>query len=753
MASKSSHPVLHLKQEPIASNVSTGGKSGDQIIIDRLEKQRLILSGQLSEIYKTRENYPIFNQKSVIYVEMFDDSLAKSYCPNDLFSTEYGCRFIAHLNTGYLIEIESQNLKKLAHLVQQAERITIKVDISRVASVVFFSEQHVLRKYSEYVNLWNSAKKIDSGRLFTIWLMPFYDKSAGTELIRSFNHLINEDILSYSWLLNDSNKTKSSKFTTSHKSKIATQIAKESSHNNFLSTYNKTRHARTTVVVPNQSALKMVVTSGTIFRIDPVPSIITTVSGDGPEPTSMSQDDLENQPIVGVIDGGLNSKTYLAAVAWRARSFIKDYEADTKHGNKIASLIVNGHAWNNNLSLPKLNCKLGIVQAIPKRGSMVLSTSDSLINYIDKIIADHPDTKVWNLSFNFNDEDDWYFNDEDEWYDVSAEGHKLTEIARERNVLLVIAGGNKPGSHIKPPADCEAAISVGGCLHNDEGKPGGHNQICLGGPGPANMLKPEISHFSEVRTLGGQIETGSSYSTALTSVLAAHTMSNLLNPSPDLVKALIIHNTGGNGFDSDIGFGAPTECLPWLCRPGFVTLQWTAELRPGAAFYWKFPIPPCLIKTGRLKGEGKLTTILNPYPYVSEFAETNYFSVRLEAALQCVTAKGTKNLIGKSKTNKMTEQQLRKLEQKWSPVKHNKNSFNIHSYGEFLQVYSRVYMRDEFLYNYINSKEIEPLKATFVLSLSSGDITDDIYNEFRSQLGNFVENSTIDNYIEVDENL
>jgi len=45
------------------------------------------------------------------------------------------------------------------------------------------------------------------------------------------------------------------------------------------------------------------------------------------------------------------------------------------------------------------------------------------------------------------------------------------------------------------------------------------------------------------------------------------------------------------------------------------------------------------------------------------------------------------------------------------------------------------------------------LKATFVLSLSSGDITDDIYNEFRSQLGNFVENSTIDNYIEVDENL
>jgi Subtilase family len=279
---------------------------------------------------------------------------------------------------------------------------------------------------------------------------------------------------------------------------------------------------------------------------------------------------------------------------------------------------------------------------------------------------------------------------------VSQLGHDIALLARKHGVLPVISIGNKPGNRLQPPAACEAAVTIGGRLHGDNGAPAGKCPVSLVGPGPSSMLKPDLSHFSHVRALGGMITKGSSFSTALTSPLAAHTMQRVREASPDLVKALLLDNADGQGFDPALGFGTPgIASLPWECRPGFVTLQWKAALRPGAAYYWELPIPYSLRDSGKLRGKGSLTAILNPHPMATDFAGPNYFSVRLEVALQYQRGKTPKgapqfhSLLGSLDTEKITEQEARATDHKWSPVRHHKNDFQSVTFdGDALRIYA-----------------------------------------------------------------
>lgn len=235
-------------------------------------------------------------------------------------------------------------------------------------------------------------------------------------------------------------------------------------------------------------------------------------------------------------------------------------------------------------------------------------------------------------------------------------------------------------------------------------------------------------------------------------------MMRLRDASPDMVKALLLHGADGEAFNPSFGFGTPVpDSMPWESKPGYVTLQWTASLRPGAAFYWELPIPPSLRKTGKLKGTGILTAVLNPHPMVTEFAGPNYFSVRLATALQLqrgLTPKGKPkfhNLLGSLETDQVPEQTARQLDHKWSPVRrHHRNFHGMSFEGDALRVYARVYSRDPYLYGYTSTEEIPALETVFVLSLGTGNADDDVYNELRDQLGTFVESATIETDIDVE---
>jgi len=735
------NPVLRFTKEPRPESVTGGGKSADSIRADRLERQRERLARELSTMAAVAEDQPKFNGRVVLYASMFDDSLAPSWTPKDFFSADRGARLITPFRSGYLVEVDAKHLARLAQVAESADRVFDKVDISRVKSVRFFDEEDAAgaRNLDE---AWAAAPKVHNGRVFLVWFMPLRDAAAAEHLLRKINSMRSGVIASPPPLLAGADFDVTSAPPALRRS--VRLLADVDRLNMAMRTYRQTHQVTTTIVVASRPALTQFIASGTVFRLEPVQPISSTAPGEGREPARPLPRDMSHMPIVGVVDGGLTASSYKAAEAWKAPSFVGDGLADALHGNRVTSLVVQGHDWNNKLSLPALYCQVGTVQAVPKKSAGALLDPQDLLAYLDAVMDAYPETRVWNLSFN-----------EPGACDVDAVsylGHGLAQLARKHAVLPVISVGNKPGALLQPPADCEAALTIGGRLHTPDGSPGGACPVSLQGPGPSSMLKPELSHFSHVRVLGGLTTKGSSFSTALTSPLAAHAMERLREPSPDLVKALLLHSADGDGFDPAVGFGSPKEPLPWECPPGFVTLQWTANLKPGAAYYWELPIPPALKRTGKLRGFGRLTAILNPHPLVSDLAGPNYFSARIETALQFERGEKFHNLLGSLHTGKLTEEQARRIDHKWSPVRHHAKAFRGVGFdGDNLRVYARSFVRDLFLYPYDSIEEVPEMEVVFVLSLGTGDDDDEIYHELRDALGAFVETAVVDLEIEVEQ--
>lgn len=742
------NPVLRFTKDPKPEGVSGGGKNAGSIMTDRLPEQRRVLSRQFRALAAQAAQRPRFDGRVVLYASMFDDSLAPSYTPNDFFQATRSARLIAPYRSGYLVEMAADQLGRYVGIVESTGLAKDQVDISRIESVRFFENEDAGGAAS-LDEIWEAAPETDAGRAFVVWLMPLRGRDAAEELIQQFSALRGGTIVPPPPLLAGVDVGTDTDVPVVMRRALRAAGASGDRINLAMRTYRLHRRARTTVLVPSRAALDQLVASGTVFRIESVQPISSTSPGEGREPDRPLPADMTALPIVGVVDGGLTAASYRHAEAWRAPPLVADGAADTQHGNWVTSLVVQGHDWNNNLTLPPLYCQVGTVQAVAKKGSRAFVDPQDFVAYLDGVMAANTETRVWNFSLNQP-----YSCDLET---VSALGHDISMLARKHSFLPIISVGNKPGTRLQPPGDCEAAITVGGRDHDNNGDPAGECPVSLCGPGPSSMLKPDLSHFSHVRALGGVFIRGSSFATSLTSPLAAHTMERVREASPDLVKALLLHNSDGMNFDPALGFGTPTSAsLPWECRPGFVTLQWRASLRPSAAYYWELPIPESLKRTGKMKGTGVLTAILNPHPMVTDYAGPNYFSVRLATALQYQRGKTKKNaakfhnLLGSLDTGKITEQEARALDHKWSPIRHHRNDFQSVSFeGDMLRIYARVYARDLYLYGYAGVGEIPEMETVFVLSLSTGDENDDVYNDLRDQLGAFVEAAVVEADIDV----
>lgn len=570
------NPVLRFTKDPKPEGVSGGGKNAVSIMTDRLPEQRRALSRQFRELAAQAAQRPRFDGRVVLYASMFDDSLAPSYTPNDLFQATRSARLIAPYRSGYLVEIAADQLGRYAGIIETSGLAKDRVDISRIEAVRFF-ESADAGGAASLDEIWVAAPKTDTGKAFVVWLMPLRGRDAAEDLIQRFAALRDGTIVPPPPLLTGVDVGTDTDVPVVMRRTLRAAAASGDRINLAMRNYRLHRRARTTVLVPSRAALDQLVASGTVFRIEPVQPISSTSPGEGREPDRPLPGDMTTLPIVGVVDGGLTAASYGHAEAWRAPPLIADGAADTQHGNWVTSLVVQGHDWNNNLTLPPLYCQVGTVQAVAKKDSRAFVDPQDFVAYLDSVMAANLETRVWNFSLNQP-----YSCDLEA---VSALGHDIAMLARKHSILPVISIGNKPGTRLQPPGDCEAAITVGGRVYDNNGDPAGECPVSLCGPGPSSMLKPDLSHFSHVRALGGVVIRGSSFATSLTSPLAAHTMERVREASPDLVKALLLHNSDGVNFDPALGFGTPTAAsLPWECRPGFVTLQWRASLRPSAAY-------------------------------------------------------------------------------------------------------------------------------------------------------------------------
>jgi len=512
--------------------------------------------------------------------------------------------------------------------------------------------------------------------------------------------------------------------------------------------YRNTGVGRAAVRVPTLEALNQLIASGVSHRIDPVQPIRVAAPGEGTEPPPPAAP--ADAPIVGVVDGGLHATSYSASEAWRAPPLVSNAQADRRHGNAITSLVVQGHAWNTNRLLPALTCRVGTVQAVPHVTANRRFEERELIDYLTAVVRAHPETHVWNISAN---QEGPQFNPDE----ISVLGHEITELARAANILPVVSVGNVRNgtrARLNPPGDSEAAITVGGRQADARGRPAGACPRCLGGPGPDGMLKPDVAWFSELRMIGGAVGAASSYPTALVSSLAAHTFANLREPTPDLVKALMINAGERNEHDAGLGWGTPFHgTVPWSCEPGSVTLAWRAKLQPGANYYWSgIPIPPELIRNGKLYGRASLTAILRPL--VSPFAGTNYFASRLQTSLRYPTgADDWEPLVGKMLESTLREQDARDELKKWQPVRRHTRDFThrdgIAFNGTHLQLYARVFTRDLYQFGWNHHSQAGEQDVAFVVTFWSGDGGTSIYNSTVNALGNFVESAVVNQDIEV----
>ncbi len=728
------NPVLYLQVDPAPEARGGGGKGRRSIVTSRLPDQMRVLSAASRALMASRSELPTFHRKTHLIARMFpEDSLAPSHAPNDLFHPIHGCQLVAPVKHGYLIEADVDSLGYLTRAIENPTNFQVQADISRVKELAPLSLNDKLRGRS-VDDLWSAAViNEDGARIFVLWLAPFRDRQAQTALLGQISALSESGTIlptfgSVEGTLMDSTLSD----------------PRYSSLARAMRSYRATGAGRAAIRLTSRNALNQLIASGSSFRIDPVRPIKGAQPGTGKHP-DLSMD-VTNAPIVGVIDGGLHASSYASAEAWRAEPLVPDSHADRLHGNGVSSLVVHAHAWNNHRVLPALNCRVGTVQAVASRNSGHVLDETTLLDHLAQVFREHPETKVWNISAN----QEAPFNTQE----ISYLGHELRLLARHYDVLPVISIGNRSTVNAEgpnAPADCEAGLSVSGRQADADGRPGIACSVSLPGPGPDGMMKPDLSWFSELRMIGGVTDTGSSYAAPLISSVAAHTFSKLKNPSPDLVKALLINAAELDIHDSRLGWGTPFNgASPWECSRGSVTLAWRAQLSPGNAYYWRdLPIPPEMVKNGRLCGRGRLTAVLKPL--VSPMASSNYFATRLETALQY--PKGGDdwgNLLGTMKESSLTELEARSELAKWQPVRRHSRTFDgLKFNGNQFRLYARIYARDLYQFNYSHQSEIGQQEVAFVLTLWDADGGDTIHDSTVRALGNFVESAVLNQEIEL----
>jgi hypothetical protein len=734
------NPVLSLQMEPKPEAPTARGKSQRSVVFARLPTQQRVLSSSVRSLYSSRSTLPSFAGTAHLVARMFsEDSLAPTHTPDDLFSPVNGCRLVAPYRGGYLIEADLDRLDHLARAIERPVNYPVQADISRVESLTSFTPADRTRGRS-IDDLWQAAPEEDGARLFVVWLAPFRKPQAREVLLERVDLLSRQQILLPSFpsvrLLPGPDAAGSRDLTAQRQSGIA----------RAMRNYRNTGVGRGAVRIVSREALGALLASGASYRVDPVRTVRVAAPGEGTHPAIPA--DLGNAPIVAVVDGGLHAPSYAPAEAWQAPKLVNDAQADRKHGSAISSLVVQGHAWNTNRLLPNLNCRIGTVQAVPARNTNARVDEQDLIDHLAAAMRAHPETKIWNISAN-------QVGDDPE--SVSLLGHELTVLSRHFGVLPVVSVGNvsaSGGTRPEPPADCEAAIVVGGRQADANGGPADPCPRCFGGPGPDGMLRPDVSWFSQLRMLGGVTDVGSSYPTALVSSLAAHTFANLRNPTPDLVKALLVSASELDEHHPQLGWGTPFHgTMPWSCAPGTVALTWTAQLQPGVAYYWTgIPIPPEMVHNGKLLGRATLTAVLKPV--VSPFADTNYFATRLETSLQQPVKSGEwKSLLGSMMESTLQENDARENLKKWQPVRRHCRDFTkgggLAFSGNHLRLYARVYARDLYQFGWQTNSDVGAQEVAFVLTLRAPNDEPSIYNSTAQLLGTFVESAVINQEIEI----
>lgn len=742
------NPVLRLLTEPATTGVTGRGKDASKIIPAIFNARQTNLTAKLTALAASTETKAAMHgDRVLLWAKMDKDSQATTHTPDDLFKTDTThTQIVAAWRDGYIVEFSGDAFARVSNAVTSPRNDGQRCDIFRVEDLTLFAS--VLADDARATAAWDQAAADDSGRRsIQVRLPSFLSEQARKSVLSTLVRFAAKDEIA---LPASAVRTTLLGYDNAGASTVswipAARFEEEAAAL-------MQRTGSIPIGVRSSQAILDLVASGAITRWEPVSHLIPVDPGEGPEP-DLELPNLDNEPIVGVFDGGYHANRYRNAVAWRhTPTLVPDHLAARDHGNKVTSIIVDGHRWSNQLNIPELHCRVGIVQMLPQRGVAALITYDELFAHVERAFRDHPEVHVWNLSANID-------RDCDE-FEVSDAGHGLSQLCRQYNKLLIISAGNRgPNSErVAPPSDCEAGLIVAGRDNDGTGNVAGACSVSRMGLGPEGMLVPELSWFSKHRVLGGSTATGTSFAAPLVSRLAAHTWQNIKQPTPDLVKALLLSACDLEEYSSEMGFGSPISPeQPWICASNAAVLIWSEPMITKRRYYWTgIRIPPSLLKNGRFVGRAKLVTVHEP---VVQTEGHHYASTRLEAQLQYVKEKpggGLKNegMLG-CLNPAQREVAARQHDYKWDPVHVYSKTFTetngpkLADAQPALKVYARTYWRNDFLYSpeFINETET---RASFVVVLESDDPDADTYNEFRRIMAENVTTASVEEEVEISD--
>lgn len=722
-------PVLRLKINPNLARVPGGGETKILPEYDERRGRLLALVRELTLPGSDRTRW--FAGHALLHVAMDPRCLAPSWTPQHLFADGTASKLVAPWDGGYLVEVGPASRARLLSALEAPFSEIQKQDIS---TIIDLRPMHEVRGAEDVDRAWKLRRAgADDPPAFVGAPAPFSSREARRALASKLLEIVSASKATMVALpLAGGGEPPTSDRDTARgllvqaaprPEPIAGRTAQA------IASYVAGKPSRLLFSAASRDLLLEASSAGAIVRWDPVTPLAATAPGIANIdrlPSALNGD----EPIVGVIDGGMTNDLYEGAVAWREEPFIDADALDSDHGNGIARLIVDAHAWNERLSLPELHCRIGVVPVVPQPGYRGPWTIDGFLLYLDRVLAAHPDTKVWNLSANSP-----HPCAADR---VSDLGYGLSALARRHGVLFVISTGNRDpdaAEIIAPPADSDAAITVGGRMHDRKGGVSGACKVSRTGRGPDDMLKPELSWFSVQRVGLDAYGQASSWAAPLVSRLAAHTWARLRNPTPNLVKALLIVCADHDRHRLTTGFGSPIRPpLPWAPPSDSVLLTWTALMRDRRTYTWEgIRIPTSLAAGGKFRGRVRLVAILDPE---TNPQGSNYYSTRLQTSVRYLNGHGVwSNLVGSLATEK-NERDARLQDDKWQPIRFNsKNCTGKTLGGPELQVQARLFWRDTF------GRDVEDYEAevTFVMSIQSTNEDGGLHDEFVEAMGTMVE--------------
>lgn len=711
--------------------------------------RRTALTAALAELLKAdsaRTRW--FAGRALFWVEMEEKSIATTWTPKDLFSRDLGIAFAAPWYSGYAVEIPLRAAGPLLARLRAPASAPQRVDISRIVGI---RPLHEAVAGDHLTSAWRAARPDEQGyRRFVASLAPFVDRDARAALVGDLqaSGLALSVSRTGANLLLSSAPPAGDQVPAVAIGGTAVVPAPQAGDvfDRLREAFMRGEYPRPIVAVRNEQDLADFVASGRIVRWDPIAAPEAIAPGAGPEPDPDPDHPLDASfPVVGLVDGGVTARRYQHDIAWRAPSFLEPGILDHKHANRVAGVIREAEHWNNQLDIPAFPCRIGDVAAVPQVGHGGAWDMAGFLRYLANTVAVHPDTKVWNISANLNTPCDAMR--------VSEFGHQLSIISRRHGVLFVISSGNRGGQadeKIAPPADAEAAITVSGRSHDGNGAVAGPCPVSRVGLGPEEMLKPEMSWFSHQRILGGDLEVASSYAAPLVSRVSAHTWVKLRQPTPDLVKALLINAADRADFDHRVGYGSPIRpAEPWLTGDNAVIFCWQQTMLTKKAYYWSgIRLPPSLTVGGKFRGRARLVAILAP---VTHMKGTNYASTRLEAALQYQDGRGRWERLTGSVDLNTDEGTARRDDAKWQPLRvYERRSKQGITLGRGdLRVRARLYWRDQFMYP-DGATDTWEVPVTFAVMLEASDADARVYDQFVTAMGTDVETAVIEAEIEQD---